>query len=128
MSTRVTFPNSVPPAVHGHADQTQHDSLKASLPQWLAKPLYRQHGLRATTAAELAALPLVTKHDLRTNFPHNFLSPDESLEALLEANSVELEYTSGTTEDRVPVLLPRGWWDAQEERALRLNDNIARIL
>lgn len=110
------------------AQQAHHDSLRHSLPKWLAKPLYRQRDLRAASAAELAALPLVTKHDLRTNFPHNFLAPDESLDALLAANAVELEYTSGTTEDRVPVLLPHGWWDAQEERALRLNPVAASIL
>jgi phenylacetate-CoA ligase len=109
-------------------ESAQQSRLELSLPAWLAKPLYRQRHLRATTAADLAGLPLVTKHDLRTNFPHNFLSPDESLDALLEANAVELEYTSGTTEDRVPVLLPRGWWDAQEEKALRLNRAVAEIL
>lgn len=109
-------------------ESTQPSRLEQSLPKWLAKPLYRQRDLRAANAVELAHLPLVTKHDLRANFPHNFLSPDESLEALLEANAVELEYTSGTTEDRVPVLLPRGWWDAQEEHALRLNSTVARIL
>lgn len=109
-------------------DAAQQSRLAKTLPAWLAKPLYRQQRLQAVTAADLASLPLVTKHDLRTNFPHNFLTPDESLDALLEANAVELEYTSGTTEDRVPVLLPRGWWDAQEELALRMNRVVAGIL
>lgn len=102
--------------------------LELALPQWLAKPLYQQRGLRAGNAADLARLPLVTKQDLRTDFPRNFLAAHESLDALLDANAVEVEYTSGTTEDRVPVLLPRGWWDEQEERALRLNIVVARIL
>ncbi|MEY4387965.1 MAG: hypothetical protein RLY20_3248 [Verrucomicrobiota bacterium] len=62
------------------------------------------------------------------NFPHNFLNAGETLDALQEAEAVEVEYTSGTTEERVPVLLPRGWWDDQEERALRLNPAVARIL
>jgi len=109
-------------------ESTQQSRLAQSLPKWLAKPLYRQRGLSAATAADLSRLPLVTKHDLRTNFPHNFLPPEESLDALIEAKVVELEYTSGTTEDRVPVLLPHGWWDAQEERALRLNPVVAKIL
>lgn len=79
--------------------------------------------------ADLATLPFVTKHDLRANFPHNFIAPGEAtLDELLAAEAVELEYTSGTSEERVPVLLPRGWWDAQEERALRLNPAAASIL
>ena len=39
-----------------------------------------------------------------------------------------MEHTSGTSEEQLPVLFQRGWWDAQEERALRLNPFIARVL
>jgi len=109
-------------------ESDQERRLRQVLPRWLNKPLYQGRQSHATTAEELAKLPFVTKHELRTNFPHNFLTADESLDALVEAKEVELEYTSGTTEDRVPVLLPRGWWDEQEERALRLNSVVARIL
>lgn len=109
-------------------ESDQRSRLDQALPNWLAKPLYRRRHPGAATAADFASLPFVTKQELRADFPHNFLSPDESLDALLEAKEVELEYTSGTTEDRVPVLLPRGWWDAQEELALRLNSVVAKIL
>jgi phenylacetate-CoA ligase len=109
-------------------EAAQQERLDRTLADWLAKPLYRRQQLSATGAADLPRLPLVTKHELRTDFPHNFLAPNESLDALLAANAVELEYTSGTSEDRVPVLLPRGWWDAQEACALRLNRVVARIL
>ena len=109
-------------------ESDQRSRLDQALPNWLAKPLYRRRHPGAATAADFASLPFVTKQELRTDFPHNFLSPDESLDALLEAKEVELEYTSGTTEDRVPVLLPHDWWDAQEELALRLNSVVAKIL
>lgn len=109
-------------------ESSQQHRLNQVLPDWLERPLYRKWGADAGGALDLARLPLVTKYDLRTGFPHNFLPPEESLDALLEANAVELEFTSGTSEDRVPVLLPRGWWDAQEERALRLNPVVARLL
>ena len=46
------------------------------------------------------------------------------LEALLDQEAVELEHTSGTAEERTPLLLGRGWWAEQEERALRLNPNL----
>ena len=50
------------------------------------------------------------------------------LEWLLEKNLVELEHTSGTSDERLPVIFGRGWWNDQEERALRLNGFVARIL
>lgn len=102
--------------------------LQNALGDWLDRPLYRRHAPALGDAA-LDQLPFVTKHDLRTNFPHNFIAPGEpTLDELLAANAAELEYTSGTSEERVPVLLPRGWWDAQEEKALRLNSVVGRIL
>lgn len=103
--------------------------IHAALASWLDRPLYRPHASLDGLPTELSQLPFVTKHDLRTNFPHNFIAPGETtLEDLLSADAAELEYTSGTSEERVPVLLPHGWWDAQEEKALRLNSTLARIL
>ena len=39
-----------------------------------------------------------------------------------------MEHTSGTSEEQTPVLFGRGWWNEQEERALRLNAVVARVL
>ena len=116
---------TTPEIIHGPARQ---DQLDRAVADWLTRPLYRRRAASISGGQDFSQLPFVTKHELRTDFPHNFLSPDESLDALLAANEVELEYTSGTSEDRVPVLLPRGWWDAQEQRALRLNSVVANIL
>lgn len=70
--------------------------------------------------------PLITKSDIRHQFPANFLGTDLDLEAVLESNRVELEYTSGTgSEGRIALLLDRGWWAQQEGRALRLNTSVA---
>ena len=65
---------------------------------------------------------------MRRDFPRNFLRPEQSLDALLEQGLVELEHTSGTSEERLPVLFRRGWWNEQEERMLRLNRRVARVL
>jgi len=108
---------------------SQYSGLDAALTNWFKRPLYRRRAPGSVQGADLPRQPFVTKHDLRTDFPHNFIAPGEpTLEELLAAEAVELEYTSGTSEERVPVLLPRGWWDAQEEKALRLNSTVARIL
>lgn len=66
-------------------------------------------------------LPLIRKADIRRGFPQNFLGQETNLEDLVERQVIELEHTSGTSEDRTPLLLPSGWWAEQELRALRLN-------
>jgi phenylacetate-CoA ligase len=109
--------------------------LGQMLPRWLREvPLYQRAGDQprpsgdAVSLAELRRLPLITKHDIRYNFPHNFLRPGVELEALLDQDMVELEHTSGTSEERTPLLLGRGWWAEQEARALRFNPFVAGVL
>jgi phenylacetate-CoA ligase len=105
------------------------------LPRWLREvPLYQRRGALprwagdAVTLAELRGLPLITKEDIRRDFPGNFLRAGVELETLLDQDLVELEQTSGTSEVRTPLLLGRGWWAEQEERALRLNPLVAAVL
>lgn len=93
-------------------------------PRWREVPLYRA----ALAAGDFSRLPLITKREIRQNFPGNFLRPSQSLDALLADQSVELEHTSGTSDERTAVLFARGWWNAQEERVLRLNGFIASVL
>jgi phenylacetate-CoA ligase len=76
----------------------------------------------------LRRLPLITKQDMRRDFPRNFLRAGMELDALLDQDLVELEHTSGTSEERTPLLLGRGWWAEQEERALRLNPYVTSML
>ena len=103
--------------------------LAARLAQWRQIPLYRARLTpRIHSPAAFAGLPFITKHELRENFPANFLPPEKNLESLLAQNEVELEYTSGTSDERTPVLFRRGWWDEQEARALRLNEFVAAAL
>jgi phenylacetate-CoA ligase len=105
------------------------------LPRWLELPVYRarlaQAGLVPPGAGkpmDWHCLPFVSKRDMREDFPRNFLPAGQALESLIERAIVEVEHTSGTSEERTPVLLGRGWWDEQEARALRLNPLVARVL
>jgi phenylacetate-CoA ligase len=108
----------------------QRAQLTALLPRWRAAPLYREVLADCPEAGPecFQKLPLLGKTGMRENFPRNFLGAEASLEALQEKNLIELEHTSGTTSDRLLVIFGRGWWDAQEQRALRLNTTIARVL
>src|ERR1035437_9642890 len=105
------------------------------LPRWLREvPLYQRPGEpmqlngEAISMTELHRLPLITKQDIRRDFPRNFLRAGVELDTLLDQDLVELEHTSGTSEERTALLLGRGWGAEQEERALRLNRFVAGVL
>jgi phenylacetate-CoA ligase len=107
-------------------EAAQAGQVKALLPRWRKIPLYREAFARPDLT--LANLPVITKREMRAGFPHNFLHSGHTLEELLAERLVELEHTSGTSEDRLPVIFGHGWWNEQEERALRLNGFVARVL
>jgi phenylacetate-CoA ligase len=117
------------------AAAAQRDRLAETLPWCFNRvPLYSSSGwgngdVPALTLPGLwNQLPLITKQDIREDFPRNFLGDSPALEDLLEREMVELEHTSGTSEERTPLLLPRGWWAEQERSALGLNATIAPLL
>lgn len=113
-------------------EAAQSDRLAAVLPRYLnAVPLY--HTARQTAAfpgdgAQLDHLPFITKEDIRRDFPENFLGQAAVLDGLLEREIVEVEHTSGTSEERTPLLLPARWWAQQERWALELNPVIEGVL
>ena len=116
-------------------ESAQPHYLAAVLPRWLKEvPLYA--GARERTCPDefrseldlLRHLPLITKREIRANFPRNFLGAKAKLESLEDDHSIELEHTSGTSEERTPLLLPQGWWAEQERRALLLNPVTAKLL
>ncbi len=113
-------------------ETSQLAQLEELLPRWREVPLYRdlfaQKNCRRADFDCFQSLPLMAKPEMRNNFPQNFLPAGQSLEMLLAKNLIELEYTSGTSSERLPVIFARGWWNAQEERALRLNSFVAKIL
>lgn len=123
-----------PPSLLANADLLQEalqwSRLGELLARWRELPLYRTRLERRKEPVResVARLPYITKREMREGFPHNFLPADAVLAALLERREVELEYTSGTSEESTPVLFRHGWWDEQERRVLRLNPFIARVL
>jgi phenylacetate-CoA ligase len=107
-------------------ETSQRGRLEELLPRWRNIPLYRQELARPDF--DFNRLPVIAKHEMRNGFPANFLPENQSLQALLDDQVIELEHTSGTSDERLPVIFARGWWDEQESRALRLNDFIRRVL
>jgi len=93
------------------------------LPRWRDVPLYE-----GSRQDDFFRRPVIGKRELRKNFPRNFLRAGQDLDALLAAKAVELEHTSGSSEERTAVLFGRGWWNEQEARVLRLNGFVAQVL
>lgn len=117
-------------------EATQWTRLGAVVPAWLREiPMY-QRAATAGASADLdysqpdafRSLPFISKADLRPAFPQGMLRPGVQLDDLLAADKVEVEHTAGTSAERTPLLLGRGWWADQERRALRLNPFIASVL
>jgi len=77
--------------------------------------------------ARYAALPLLTKHDMRVHGPSSFVSPGLDLRKALEDRSVELVSTSGTTGEQVENTWYQPWWDRSEHASWRLNAHAAAI-
>jgi phenylacetate-CoA ligase len=105
-------------------EAAQVGRVEKLLPRWREYPIYR----KIPPGNDFFRLPLIGKRELRENFPDNFLRSGQNLDALLESKSVELEHTSGSSEERAAVLFGRGWWNEQEARVLRLNPFVARVL
>jgi len=113
----------------------QIPQLAKLLPRWRAVPLYsnllapaEKRPVATDVFANFRRLPLLAKPEMRNGFPQNFLPAGQTLETLLEQKLVEVEHTSGTSEERLPVIFGQGWWNAQEERALRLNAFVTGVL
>ena len=111
-------------------EAVQPQRLGRVLPRWLSEvPLYQPSGQGLARAGmDFEALPVITKADIRANFPHNFLRHGLDLEALQDEGLVELEHTSGTSEERTALILGQGWWSEQERRALDLNPFVSEVL
>lgn len=123
---------ATPELIH---EAAQAAELAARLPRWRKVPLYRERLSPADNRLPESArrvrfhqLPFITKREMRAGFPDKFLNSGRTLETLLAQQIVELEHTSGTSGDRLPVMFGRGWWNAQEASALRLNKFVARVL
>jgi phenylacetate-CoA ligase len=105
-------------------EAAQFSRVEKLFPRWREFPIYQ----KTPPENDFFHLPLIGKRELRENFPNNFLREGQRLDALLEDKSVELEHTSGSSEERTAVLFGRGWWNEQEARVLRLNSFVARVL
>jgi phenylacetate-coenzyme A ligase PaaK-like adenylate-forming protein len=78
-------------------------------------------GAAATLDARYAALPLLTKADIRRWDLAGFTAPGYDADDGLARHAVDLVHTSGSTDERVRLLWHQAWWDASEHASWQLN-------
>ena len=74
-----------------------------------------------------AAMPALTKQDIRNHFPQGMLPADLDMDRGLTGGEIELVYTGGTTEERVTNIWNQNWWDASERSSWKLNSHMQEI-
>ena len=77
--------------------------------------------------SRFAALPALTKKDIRENFPAGMLPYDCDLDQGIKSGEITLVETSGTTDDRITNIWNQKWWDASESASWDLNSYMSQI-
>ncbi len=78
-------------------------------------------GLAFDAFTRLAAMPALTKDDLRAHGPQGFVPYGRDIAAGLAAGEIDLVDTSGTTSDQVTNVWYQPWWNASEAASWQLN-------
>jgi len=84
-------------------------------------------GCKYPVDVRYAALPALTKKDIREHFPHGLLPYNCDINSGLASGEVEFVKTSGTTDERVTNIWNQKWWDASERASWKLNSYTAKI-
>lgn len=74
-----------------------------------------------------AALPVLTKRDIRRYFPQGFVPPDRDVDRGLAIKEISFITTSGTSDVGVTNIWNQVWWDNSEKASWELNSYVASI-
>lgn len=89
------------------------------------KPL--DPGAQAAVDVRYAALPELTKKEMRESFPQGLVPPPRRVEEGLSRKEIEYIQTSGTTSERVTNIWYQPWWNASETASWKLNVHTADL-
>jgi phenylacetate-CoA ligase len=78
-------------------------------------------GCGSPVFSRLAALPALTKRELRARGPQGFVPHGRDIAEGLAAHEIELVATSGATGDQVTNVWYQPWWNASEAASWQLN-------
>ena len=75
-----------------------------------------------------AAMPVITKKEIRENFPQGLVPPDRDVERGIQSGEINFVKTSGSSDAfRVTNIWNQIWWDASEVASWRLNKDASRL-
>jgi phenylacetate-coenzyme A ligase PaaK-like adenylate-forming protein len=75
-----------------------------------------------------AALPELTKKDIREHFPLGFVPPGRDYQKGLDSGEIQLASTSGSSDAiRVTNIWYQPWWDTAEKASWKLNSHTANL-
>ena len=77
--------------------------------------------------SRFAALPVLTKSDMRASFPSGLVPSGRDVAQGLRNNNIEYTFTSGTTGDKVINLWNQEWWHASEMASWQLNPALRKL-
>ena len=91
-----------------------------------AVPFYRgwrerDPGPARPVAERLAALPVLSRRELRAHVPDGFITGGRRARDGFASGAIEIVSTSGTTSERAAVVWHQPWWDDSLRAAARLN-------
>jgi phenylacetate-CoA ligase len=81
----------------------------------------------ASVDARYAALPVLTKTDIRKHFPYGLVPRELDLDAALAREEVSFVHTSGTADESVTNIWNQAWWDDSERASWFLNAHATRV-
>jgi phenylacetate-coenzyme A ligase PaaK-like adenylate-forming protein len=77
--------------------------------------------------ARYAAMPALTKQDIREHFPDGFVPPGKDIKRGVESGEIEFVKTSGTSDVSVTNIWNQKWWDESERLSWKLNAHSTRL-
>jgi phenylacetate-coenzyme A ligase PaaK-like adenylate-forming protein len=77
--------------------------------------------------SRFAALPALTKKDIREHFPQGMLTVEIDLNQGIATGEVSLVDSSGTTNDKITNIWNQKWWDASEMSSWKLNSYMSQF-
>ncbi|MEA5051730.1 MAG: hypothetical protein VB021_09715 [Oscillospiraceae bacterium] len=98
-----------------------------------AVPFYRDRWKRfdpgpgRSADERFAALPVLTKANMRASFPDGLVPAGTDVEQGLRDDAIEYTFTSGTTGEKVVNLWNQTWWRAGEAASWKLNAHLAAL-
>src|SRR4030042_996493 len=85
-------------------------------------------GVKYPVDERYAALPALTKSDIREHFPRGFVPAEKDIEAGLNNGEIQYVNTSGSSDAfRVTNIWNQAWWDASERTSWKHNAHASQF-